>query len=230
MRLRPMFLLPFVLVLSLVALAGCGDGEEAATTTAAGAETTTEAAPDTETTTTDSETTTTAAGATTTAPDATDLPPLDQECSSPAGYRLSYPAGWVTNEEQANQLPPCSLFDPESVELGETLHVPETIAIRVGVEEVAFDETVDSRFEEELDREDLRVGGRTAVRLETRSTGEGLLDRGIESTSYRIDMGDGRTFIATTYDVGELDYETKQEILDRIMETLRFVESGSRAY
>jgi hypothetical protein len=207
MRFRPTLLLPIVLVLSLVVLVGCGNGEQAGTTTTAAEVATTETA----------------------APDSADELVLTQECSSPAGYRLSYPEDWVTNEEEANQLPPCSLFDPESVELGETLHIPESIAIRAGIEPVVFDSTVDRLFEEELDRQDVQVAGRAAVRLETRATGEGLLQPGVLATSYRVDLGD-RTFIATTYDVDELDYETKQEILDRMMETLRFVESGSRAY
>jgi hypothetical protein len=59
---------------------------------------------------------------------------LTAECTNPDGFASSYPGDWVTNEEQINELPPCSLFDPESVELDETLHVPEDIAVFIRIQ------------------------------------------------------------------------------------------------
>lgn len=61
--------------------------------------------------------------------------------------------------------------------------------------------------------------------MELRATGEGLRDKGMLTTSYRVDL-DGRTFFANTHAVGDLDYERKQAVLDMMMETVVFGDAG----
>lgn len=139
--------------------------------------------------------------------------PLTQECTSPDGFTISYPEGWVTDEE-------CTLFDPESVEF-EGMHVPESIGVYANVDAVEFERTEPERFEEELGGRETTIDGRPALRLETEATGEGLYDAGHVSTSWRVDL-DGETFIAITHDVEELDYAANQAILDAMVESLTF--------
>lgn len=217
--LRPLALL-LLLILPLLLAAGCSDDElsEGDTTEETAGETTTSEPGDT---------TTSEGGETnrTTAEGETSALELAQECSNEL-YSVSYPEGWVTNEQAVDSLPACSLFDPESVELGETLQVPESIAVFLRVEEVAFAATnQEDSFEEELAREGLVVAGQAAVRAESRATGEGFRPQGMLTTSYLVNL-EGRTFVATTHDTGELDYETKQDVLDRMMETLQFTEAA----
>ena len=151
---------------------------------------------------------------------------LTERCSNPNGFSISYPTGWITNEDAIHQLPPCSLFDPESVDTGDGFEVPFDIAVFIRVESVPFEEVGDDPvLAEELSREDLTIDGRKAVRVESRATGEGMLPDGVLTTSYRVDMS-GRTLLASSHDVGGLDYSTKQQALDAMMESLQFDDSA----
>jgi hypothetical protein len=157
--------------------------------------------------------------------EATPTPPEDdvalaQQCANPDGFSVEYPDGWVTNEAEENELPPCSLFDPASVDTGEGGDVPADIAVFMRVEPVAF-AAVDDPTVEEVAREELSLAGREAVRVETEATGEGLFPEGLRSTSYRVDLGE-QTFMATARDVGEPGYASKQDALDAMIETVRF--------
>jgi hypothetical protein len=46
----------------------------------------------------------------------------------------------------------------------------------------------------------ITVAGRQAMRVESEATGEGLADRGMRSLRYVIDLGGGRSLIASTHD------------------------------
>jgi hypothetical protein len=94
---------------------------------------------------------------------------LAQECTNPDGFSVEFPGDWVTNEQPANELPPCSLFDPVSVALeDDAMHVPADIAVFIRIEPVEFEIGEDPQFEEVLDRQELTIAGREAVRIEVR--------------------------------------------------------------
>jgi hypothetical protein len=149
-----------------------------------------------------------------------------ERCTNPEGFEVSHPEGWVTNEESEDGLPPCSLFDPESVDTGDALEVPLDIAVFIRIEPVPFRDVESADFADEISRQELTVGERPAVRLEYQATGGALLPAGTLSTSYRIDLGE-ETLIAVAHDIGEPAYRVKQDALDAMMRTLEFFEPES---
>lgn len=137
-------------------------------------------------------------------------------------YVIRYPASWHVNI--GDGLAPCSLFDPEPIELPEASEIPLDIAVFIGVEPVPFQTlSRDVLGRRDLSRHATTVDGRDAVRLESETTGEGLHDAGIRFHQVAVDLGD-RTFVAATYEVGVLPLDAKRALLDRMMATVRFQE------
>jgi hypothetical protein len=163
-------------------------------------------------------------------PEETPTPDADDEltaqCTNPDGFTVSYPEGWSTNETTEDALPPCSLFDPQTVDTGDALEVPADIALFLRIEAVAFDATEDDVTVDVVDRSELTVNGHTAVREETEATGDGMFPEGTRSTMYRVDLGE-QTFIAVTRDEGDPAYEVKQQVLDAMIDTLTFAEQAA---
>lgn len=144
-----------------------------------------------------------------------------QTCGHPEhGYEVSYPAGWHTNP--GDVIASCSVFDPDPIELQPDTEIPLDLGVIILVDPVPFDTAADpdERFERVLEREELEVDGGRAARLETEATGEGMTPEGTLSYRYVVDLDDERTLIASTYEVGDLDYEDKKGVLDRMVETL----------
>jgi hypothetical protein len=177
--------------------------------------------PDRTTTLPDEPTTSTTAGPTTstTAPGGEATP---QACTNDEdGYTVEYPSGWSTNAGEV--VPPCRFFHPEPFGVPEATEVIG-LAVTVSVEPVPFERVSgsDDLTEEELSREETTVAGRPAVRVETVSTGDGLLPEGIRSYRYAVDL-DGRTLVAVTRDVEGLDYAGNQDVVDAMMASLELV-------
>lgn len=147
------------------------------------------------------------------------------ECVNEAdGYVIRYPASWDVNA--GDILAPCSLLDPEPIEIPEASEIPLEIAVIIGVEPVPFQIlSRDVLGRRDLLRHQTTVDGRSAVRLESETTGEGLYDAGIRFYQVAVDLGD-RTFVAATYEVGLLPLDAKRALLDRMMATVRFQEPG----
>lgn len=140
------------------------------------------------------------------------------------GYAVEYPATWHVNTGEI--LGPCSLFDPDPIEVPRDSEIPLEIAITIGFEPVPFAAlTGDVLGRRDLSRERTTVDGREAMRIEGESTGEGLHDPGIRSYQYIVDLGD-TTMIATTYSAGSLPLERKRRILDAMMATFDFRQPG----
>ena len=137
------------------------------------------------------------------------------------GFTVSYPSDWQTND--GDVMPECSLFDPEPIRVEPATEIPQDIAVAITLDEVDY-ETVSapSRFEEETDRSEHTIDGRDAVRIEATATGEGLYDEGTRTTRWVIRVGEGRTLVAHSTDAGEPDYDRKQEVLDRMIDSLEF--------
>jgi hypothetical protein len=81
---------------------------------------------------------------------------------------------------------------------------------------------VDPRFARVLSREEVTVAGWPAVRLETEATGEGLEGKGVKVTSYVLNRNGTSFIVRTTGLPGKGDYASRQETLDRAVETLTF--------
>ncbi len=143
---------------------------------------------------------------------------LSQRCTNERhGFTVSYPAGWHTNGGEV--IPACTAFDPGLVQIPPQSEMPFEIAVVVDVHQEAFDRTPDPQFERVLSSERLMIGGRPALRAEVEATGEGLAERGMRTLRYAIDLGDGRTLVASTNRTGE-EYEREKEILRRMVEAI----------
>jgi hypothetical protein len=153
---------------------------------------------------------------------------LTQECTNPEGFTTSYPEAWVTNEAAEDDLPPCSLFDPDAVDTGEATQVPADIAVFLRIEDAEIDAVDDPMGAEELERDDVTVDGLDGVRVETEATGEAMFPEGMRSTRYLVDLG-GRVFLATTHDDGEPGYAEKQDVLAEMIDTITFTEPDGAA-
>ncbi|HEX8619680.1 MAG TPA: hypothetical protein VF911_19015 [Thermoanaerobaculia bacterium] len=146
---------------------------------------------------------------------------LSQRCTNPEyGISLAYPEGWHTND--GSVLPACSAFDRAPVEIPRDSEVPAAIAVVLDVEKMSAAElTRSSAWERVLSTAPVTVAGRNAFRVEIEATGEGLADRGTRTLRYVVDLGAGRTLIASTHRTGD-SYEQNQEILGRMMESVTF--------
>lgn len=149
---------------------------------------------------------------------------LTQRCTNPEhDFSVSYPAGWHTND--GDVIAPCTAFDPEPVEVPPQSEIPFEISIVFTVEEVPFGElTRPSEFEEILFSDRLTGGKREAMLVEAESTGEGLAPPGMRTLRYAIDLGDGRTLVATTHNSNEAEYERDKEILKQMVQSLELPE------
>ena len=147
------------------------------------------------------------------------VPALSQRCTNPqTGVSIAYPEGWFTNS--GDVMPSCSVFDARPIALPRESEIPFDIAVTVVVDRKTFNGTVtSSQFERVLAAEEMTIAGRRAVRIQSEATGEGLADRGTRSLRYEIDLGSGRTLVATTYDAGG-NLEEKKEILSRMVQTI----------
>lgn len=149
---------------------------------------------------------------------------LTQRCTNPEhDFSVSYPAGWHTNSGAV--IAPCTAFDPEPVEVPPQSEMPFEISIVFEVAEVPFGElTHPSEFEEILFSERLTGGKRDAMLVEAESTGEGLAPPGMRTLRYAIDLGDGKTLVATTHNSNETEYERDKEILKEMVKSLELPE------
>jgi hypothetical protein len=144
---------------------------------------------------------------------------LSQTCTSPAGFRVGFPADWSVNAGET--VAGCSRFAPSDFDVPEATDV-RVAAIAFSVEVAPFDRVAEARPDERARRE-LTVDGRDAVRIE-RVTQDGLYPTGTPITSYaiRLEDADGgpRTLVADTVGVPALDHERNTEVLDEMVASL----------
>ena len=155
-----------------------------------------------------------------TGPDSRTEPVMSQRCTNLIdGFSVSYPEGWHSNEGAV--VPPCTAFDPEPFEIPRESEMPFEIAVVIGVEEADFGELArPSIYERVLSTERLAVDGRPALRIEAEASGEGLAPRGMRSLRYVIDLGGGKSLIATTHDTDSANYESEKRTLAVMVESL----------
>lgn len=152
---------------------------------------------------------------------------LAQSCTNDeVGYEVSYPDGWVVNEEG---LPGCSAFDPEDVDIPEVGEIPADIAVVIHENRVEFERATDFEADpgvEVIAEDEATVDGRTAIVVELEHTGEALYPEGWISYAYYIDL-DPFTLQAVTFDhdgAGPPAYEERRDILDAMVDSLTFVD------
>lgn len=155
------------------------------------------------------------------AEEAADPVQLSQRCESPEGFSIAYPGSWSVNSGET--VPECTRFAPEP------FTVPPGTDARVGavtasVETVPFDRVAAVGRNQELSRTETTVDGRTAVRIERASVGEGLYPAGVRTTAYVVELSaddDGpRTLVVNTIGLPQFDYARNVRVLDRMIETL----------
>lgn len=149
---------------------------------------------------------------------------LNERCAEPEiRYEVRYPEGWETNP--GDVLPTCRVFDPGEIRLEEGTEIPFGYAISTFAEDRPYEEIVEAIGEgpglEVRSTEETTVDGRTALQVEAVGTGEALLPDGMARYGYLVDL-DERTLLATTYDAGDLDLETKRNVLDAMMDGLEW--------
>ncbi len=146
---------------------------------------------------------------------------LGNECSNEAiGYTVRFPTDWHTNDNTV--VGPCVAFgpDPFVVEPATELIMP----IVIGRTEEALADAVAQltpQFYEILFQEETTVAGRDAILVETRATGEGLLDAGIDQYSYYVTLDAESTLVLTATEIEGIDYEMTKDILDQMVTTLQ---------
>lgn len=204
-----------LLVVGALALAGCADDagtpddaqtEPTATVTETVTETETETAPPDD------------AGTSPASPSPTEEDVAAMTFATCEGDRftIGYPADWQTNEPEG-EIEPCRVFHPGEVDLEEGTEAGLHYAATVYVDAVAYEDARGSDPQGEvLEERELTVDGRDAVFREVRSDGQALVPEGEIGATYIVDL-DGEIFVASTYTVGDTDYERDKEILERMV-------------
>ncbi len=147
---------------------------------------------------------------------------LGQTCSNDAaGYTVNYPTGWITNDGEV--LNYCQVFDPDSITLPERSSSFDE-AIHLRIDSIPFERATgtDDISETILSRRTTTVEGYEAVIEESESTGRGLLQEGVRSYSYSINLDNGEIMVASTYDIATQDYTRNKQVLDQMIGSLRF--------
>jgi hypothetical protein len=147
------------------------------------------------------------------------VPPGLTECTNDqAGYALSYPSDWHTNENGA--APACTYFSPEPVQVPdatESYRVPVTVSREL----VPLDALASGDPSREiLSHKQAKIAGSRAFRLEVRSTGVGLLPPSIRYYQVAVAV-DGETIVLSTHAVEGLDYGRNKQVVDVIAENLQ---------
>lgn len=147
---------------------------------------------------------------------------LSQTCTNnTVGYQVNYPKDWKTNSGKVMNR--CQVFDPQSAMVPEgTESTSKAIYLRIE-KNTPFDLIAKENVgEQHLSNQPLTIANNQAVAVESESTGKAMLPEGQRTYSYIINLGDNRTFVATTYDIKGNHYSKNKQILDRMMETIEF--------
>jgi hypothetical protein len=138
------------------------------------------------------------------------------------GFEIDYPRGWHTDSLRTAD--DCEAFHPEPFELIEGTDCCPW-ALEAGPAGESFERVVasleDPMFSRVVSRDDRRVDGRAAVRLELESTGEGLFDRGTLVYAYVIDREPEAFIVQTTALPGEEAYPEWKQVVDKAVVRLR---------
>ena len=139
------------------------------------------------------------------------------------GFSIDYPAAWYTDHPAPEFA--CTYFDPRRFELpregdweAKALQVtPQGRFVEV------LSAWTDERTVKVLERADLELDGRRAVRLHAETISGAEFATGTRTYLYVIDRDGEAVTVRTTSTVG-IDYEVWRRIVDKAVGTLRFTE------
>lgn len=149
------------------------------------------------------------------------------ECQNPEeSYVLSRPADWHVTKAGSR---PCQVFDPDRARVDAEAEDRDRAAVVIDHRDVPFRASAADppEGEEVVASDEDTVDGRPAVRLETEAGEASDLPAGTRVTRWTVDLRAGRTLVARTTDRGEDAYGMRQEILDRMVTSIRWFESGT---
>ena len=209
-----------------LAVAGCGGDEDPGTAqtepeptvtdTATVTETETETVTETETGTGTETEPPTETGSSAGSPSEGDVAALSFATCETDDYTIGYPQDWNTNDPDG-AVDACRVFHPGEIDLEPQQDMDLHYAASVYVDAVAYEDARDAEPGGELlEERELTVGGRDAIYREVRSDGRALTPEGETSATYIVDL-DGEILVATTYTVGETDYERDKAVLERMV-------------
>ena len=146
---------------------------------------------------------------------------LDQECTNPNfDYTVSFPSGWYVNGRveggELDDVAACRFFSPDDFEIQPQAGIAG-IAIAIGPETSNGPEGGTPTT----------VGGRAAFVTESQVAEDGFEPAGTRHYDYWIEIGPDTWLVAGTSDAPNFvgDYDENKEVLDAMMESLRFEES-----
>jgi hypothetical protein len=146
------------------------------------------------------------------------------------GYALGYPSDWHVPALSAESQ--CTFFDPAPIQLPESSDAFGA-TLEVAPVQQSYEQLVaslaDARFEEVLERRELTISGRRAVKVVSRATGEGLLDRGTESATYVVDHSPEPPLLLRTIKRPNANWEERLRLLDEAARTLILFEPEQAA-
>lgn len=146
--------------------------------------------------------------------------PETQRCVNPQdGYSLSYPVGWHTST--GDVLPTCTVFDDEPVELTEGTEVPFDVTVFLDVVDRPISDLDDDDLAiDVVERQTGRIDDRDAVEVRFRSTGHGLLPEDVIGHRILLDLREGATLMASTYELDGRPLEDNVDTMRRMLRTL----------
>jgi hypothetical protein len=149
-----------------------------------------------------------------------------EECRHGEGiYSVEHPADWRTNS--GDVLPTCTLFDPEPISVERGTEIPLDVAVSITVERVPAERIVEGDDGEVLDEREATVAGRSATRIEAEASGDLLHPEGTLTTRWVVPIDGSRSILARTHDIGDVDYERKQDVLDAMVRSLTLHDAAS---
>lgn len=131
--------------------------------------------------------------------------------NSVLGYDVKFPPGWHTAAPAGEEA--CRWFDPQPFVIEKDTEGPFT-ALEIDPADVSLEEAVRGvtapAVSRTLLREDTRLDGQLAVRLEIEATGIGPTPKGTRSYVYLIDLGPRGALVVETTSLAGLDLCGKQ--------------------
>ena len=145
--------------------------------------------------------------------------PEEKACAA-TEFDVSYPAGWWVHEpDPEHSIPACALFHPEPLTLEYDTEVPG-IAVDLGVDGLWTEIRSVASNADVVSERPATVAGREAIRYELRSREDDIRPAGTLTTVWLVNL-DPLGLVGTTSDFGDLDYGANQQVLDRMIESLK---------
>ena len=149
--------------------------------------------------------------------------PRSRSCVNTAeNYVVDYPSRWFTTQIRPEEA--CAQFHPSRFTIPPESEYPLTALTVRRVE--GWPSRVSNQFERVLRWDRVRVQGRSAVRVEVVSTGEGMEEKGTRRYGYVLRLAGGLISVYAAAAPGEHRYRAWKSVADRAVRTLRAAPAG----